>query len=190
MSVRYMQKRFDVSGRPRRPVLHSMGLVLGAAVLLAACGGSSNNDQDAVAGSDATAGSDAAAQQDAASQADAAPSPDADTCPNPPSPGPSGMNGGRNCLTCHSNFTLAGTLYASINGGSVVPSATVKITDSNSQVLELVTGLDGNFYTSQSLAFPVSIQIDKCPDTVSMPAQATQGGCNSCHNDGNRIHLP
>jgi hypothetical protein len=53
-----------------------------------------------------------------------------------------------------------------------------------------VTGSSGNFYATTAVAFPVSVSVSKCPDTVSMTSKPTTGDCNSCHGSSMRIHLP
>jgi hypothetical protein len=105
------------------------------------------------------------------------------------------MNDGMACLGCHAsaqspNMTLAGTLYSAATGGTAVSGATVTVTDNNNAVLTLVTGSTGNFYSSSAVAFPASVSVSKCPDTVAMNAQVNSGDCNSCHGSTSRIHLP
>ena len=70
--------------------------------------------------------------------------------------------------------------------------ATVTITDSTNKKITVVTGSDGNFYTTSSISFPATIQVSKCPDTASMSATISTGDCNSCHNNSKQaqIHLP
>ena len=109
--------------------------------------------------------------------------------------GPTGMNAGQACLGCHAsaqspNMTVAGTLYSAASGGTAVSGATVTVTDNNNAVLTLVTGRTGNFYSSSALAFPISVSVSKCPDTVNMNVQVNSGDCNGCHDSSMRIHLP
>jgi hypothetical protein len=87
-------------------------------------------------------------------------------------------------------LALAGTLYSAATGGTAVSGATVTVTDNNNAVLTLVTGSTGNFYSSSAVAFPASVSVSKCPDTVNMNAQVNSGDCNSCHGSSMRIHLP
>jgi hypothetical protein len=108
------------------------------------------------------------------------------------------MNSGQACLGCHVSggqassriFTAAGTLYASATGGGAVSGATVTITDSNNKKVTIVTGSDGNFYTTTSIAFPATVQASKCPDTQTMSATLSKADCNSCHTSSMQIHLP
>ncbi len=105
------------------------------------------------------------------------------------------MNAGKACLSCHASgqspaITLGGTVYSSATGGSAVSGATVVIRQANNTVLNLVTGNTGNFYTTSTISYPVTISVSKCPDTATMPGTATSGDCNSCHTSSMRIHLP
>jgi hypothetical protein len=105
------------------------------------------------------------------------------------------MKAGNACLGCHASsqspkLTLGGTVYSAVTGGSGVSGATVTITDNGGKQTKLVTGSSGNFYTSSAIAFPATVQISKCPDTVAMSTTVTSGDCNSCHGSSMRIHLP
>jgi hypothetical protein len=105
------------------------------------------------------------------------------------------MNAGKACLSCHGSsqspaITLGGTVYSSATGGSAVSGATVIIREADNTVLNLVTGTTGNFYTTSTISFPITISVSKCPDTVAMPSTPTSGDCNSCHDSSMRIHIP
>jgi hypothetical protein len=109
--------------------------------------------------------------------------------------GPTGMDSGQPCLSCHASsyapsMTVAGTLYSAPTGGTAVSGATVTITDSNNAVIAMVTGSSGNFYTNATIAYPITISISKCPDTVTNPAPSEIGECNSCHDSSMQIHFP
>jgi hypothetical protein len=111
--------------------------------------------------------------------------------------GPSGMNTGQDCVSCHGSgqspaMTAAGTVYSTATGGSGVSGATVTITDNGGKKITMVTGSSGNFYTNSAIAFPATVVLSKCPDTQTMPTTITKGGCNSsgCHTSSMRIHLP
>lgn len=106
-------------------------------------------------------------------------------------------NPGTDCLACHNGngaplFTVAGTLYASINGGSPVAGATIRLTDGKGANVDLVTGSNGNFYSSGAVNFPVTARASGCPNDTLMAAQVQSSGasCNGCHGSANRIHLP
>jgi hypothetical protein len=105
-------------------------------------------------------------------------------------------NPGAVCQTCHTGqgaaplWTVAGTIFETATGGAAVAGATVTITDADGQVLELVTASNGNFYTSQAVALPLTVEASRCPDTKAMNGQPDTGSCNSCHGSTMRIHLP
>jgi len=109
--------------------------------------------------------------------------------------GPSGMNSGKPCITCHGSgqspaMKIAGTLYSALTGGSGVSGATVTITPASGSPITMVTGQSGNFYSNSAVTFPATVQISKCPNTVTMPSTITSGDCNSCHGSSQHIHLP
>jgi hypothetical protein len=114
---------------------------------------------------------------------------------------PSGKhNAGRDCLGCHHGggaaprWTFAGTVYTSPAGGTAVAGATVRVTDAAGVVHELVTAQNGNFWTQEAVAFPLTIRASACPDTRQMSAPVPQTGasCNQsgCHDADFRISLP
>ena len=109
------------------------------------------------------------------------------------------MNTGRACLPCHAQggsaytkqaMPIAGTVYSTATGGSGVSGATVTVTPASGSPIKMVTGNTGNFHSNSTITFPATVQISKCPDTVTMPNTITSGDCNSCHNSSMRIHLP
>jgi hypothetical protein len=147
---------------------------------------------------DARADGSADARVDAARDAAAF---EAAACEPGATSAPAAMQDGDACLNCHATaqgsrpmFTLAGTLYNSVNGtaSDELGGATIVIVDSNNVVTKLVTGSDGSFYTDVNLAFPVTVSASKCPDSATMPVTTSSGNCNSslCHSARNRIHLP
>ena len=62
------------------------------------------------------------------------------------------------------------------------------------QVIDMVTMQNGNFWTSTALAFPVTVLASDCPSAVKMNAGAANGHCNAngCHPGGtsSQMHLP
>ena len=110
------------------------------------------------------------------------------------------MNHGQACMGCHSganpsagiNMTLAGTMYTSATSTTPVVGATIKVTGANGTTITMVTGSNGDFYSTAAITFPATVMASKCPNTQTMPAQATSGNCNQsgCHTSGMRIHLP
>jgi hypothetical protein len=95
---------------------------------------------------------------------------------------------------CHNHgFTVAGTLFTAVNSNTAVRGATITVKDANGQTVDIVTQLNGNFYTSTPVAFPLTVMASSCPNATPMISQVTQGGggCNqtNCHSTM-RIHLP
>lgn len=107
-------------------------------------------------------------------------------------------NAGQDCLnSCHNHgFTLAGTLYTSAAGATAIAGGTITVTDATGKTFDVVSQLDGNFYTSTAVTFPVTVIASECPNIEMMTAPLTskQGGCNNtaCHqpNATGRVHLP
>jgi hypothetical protein len=104
-------------------------------------------------------------------------------------------NAGEDCMACHASFgsrtwTVAGTLYDSAAGTAPIAGATVEVIDANGQVVRMPTADNGNFWTTQPVALPLTVRASKCPDDVPMQGAASSGSCNGCHGAGSRIHLP
>lgn len=109
-------------------------------------------------------------------------------------------NPGTDCLSCHSQsgsgpeFTIGGTLYDGVNSSSPVVGATIRVTDANGLELKLISAQNGNFWTREALAFPVSVGASECPDTLPMISPVTQAGgscgMGGCHTDNFRVYLP
>jgi hypothetical protein len=96
-------------------------------------------------------------------------------------------NTGKNCLSCHSDFKLAGSVYNKSLSG-VMAGATITVTSqaNGSGTLLGTVGTDkaGNFYTTGS--FPLSTGVYVSVKGTSgiikyMSDAVTNGGCNSCH---------
>jgi len=107
------------------------------------------------------------------------------------------MRPGQACLDCHDGgraprFTLAGTVYSDTSGSTGVSGAVVTITDGSGAEVTATTNSAGNFHTSSPITFPADVSITLGSDTVTMPAPATTGNCNSCHggDGGSAIHVP
>ncbi len=108
-------------------------------------------------------------------------------------------NAGQDCMNCHSNWTVAGTLYTTATGSTPAAGATVTVIDANNHSLDLVVQANGNFYTQSSVTFPITLYASDCPTVQMMTAQMTSannnnGGCNQtgCHGFGSsqpHIHL-
>lgn len=107
-------------------------------------------------------------------------------------------NTGRNCMDgCHNHgFTLAGTLYTGVLNNTGYPGATITIKDSSNTTIDVVVQANGNFYTTQPIAFPAVVMASSCPQGTKMTGQVANGACNTaaCHAQvggaAGQIHLP
>jgi hypothetical protein len=166
---------------------------VGVAVLLG-CGASSQGTDAAPTGDDATArdadGTHDGQPTDGAPPGGDGPGGDGPACIPAPAPGPSAHNVGQDCLSCHPAFGAAGSIYSDAAGTQTLGAVTVRILDHNGVTHDGVTCGCGNFIVRNSVAFPATLIVSKCPDTAVMVGEITYGGCNSCHAAGNRVHLP
>jgi hypothetical protein len=106
---------------------------------------------------------------------------------------------GESCLECHGGtllpgepptvttpraapaWTVAGTVFATENGGAGVEGASVHLTDALGATLTLVTNAAGNFYTAEPLVFPLRARVDYAGQSHEMEPDVEYGGCNACH---------
>jgi hypothetical protein len=97
---------------------------------------------------------------------------------------------------CHDHgFTVAGTVYSTVNGNTPVIGATVRVKDAAGVTHDMVTMNNGNFYMSTQVTYPLTVLATSCPNIQPMSAQVAgpgPAGCNrtGCHVSNNRIHLP
>jgi hypothetical protein len=99
------------------------------------------------------------------------------------------MRPGQACLSCHDDFSAAGTVYADMNGSAARSGVTVTLVDDASQTVNLTSNSAGNFYTSESLTFPVTIHVVSGTDEATM-LSANSGDCNSCHSASGSAGAP
>ncbi len=109
-------------------------------------------------------------------------------------------NPGTACQMCHGagrgapTFTLAGTLYDGVGSDVPVAGATIHIVDANGSDVSLTSAENGNFWSSQPIAFPITTYASGCPDRIEMITPVSESGadCNAggCHVAGFRVHLP
>lgn len=103
-------------------------------------------------------------------------------------------NPGQDCLNaCHNHgFTLAGTLYDA-GGTTALAGGSITVKDANGATFDMVAQSNGNFFTSQTIAFPISVYASECPTSTPMTATiaANNGGCNKngCHATGAQGHI-
>lgn len=111
------------------------------------------------------------------------------------------MLAGDNCQSCHAGdqasalgahvWTVAGTVYgapdADENAGK--KDVLVHLTDSRNVKLTLRTNVAGNFYTAESLTFPLQACVEAGGLTHCMQT-ATRGSCNECHTVPSQNQAP
>lgn len=103
-------------------------------------------------------------------------------------PGPL-MNPGDDCLSCHGGgegggFSIAGTAYADphANADAGVDGVKIWVTDATGKVTTLTSNAAGNFYTSQHVQPPLSVEVERSGQTIAMSRTVSTGACNACHN--------
>jgi hypothetical protein len=109
-------------------------------------------------------------------------------------------NAGQECLSCHFDitnaafrWTVAGTLWQDQYGTIPRPGATVRLVDARGQQISMVTDVNGNFYTTQAVNFPLSgPAVSACPNSDAMNGKPTVGSCNQqgCHDAKLPMYLP
>lgn len=109
-------------------------------------------------------------------------------------------NAGQDCMQCHGDFSVAGTLYTSGTGSTAIAGATITIKDASGQTEDLVTQQNGNFYSFNAHSFPITVWASECQISqtaqmmVSQVQSSSNGGCNmsGCHRTTaqGHIHLP
>jgi hypothetical protein len=114
------------------------------------------------------------------------------------------MAPGEDCIRCHGDgggeeedgprWTVAGTVYPSEDAdpGAGLRGASIWIQDSNGKSFTLRSNKAGNFYTAESLAFPIRVAVDGElrhgqttgeVDDLDRPI-LPHGSCNRCHAPG------
>lgn len=96
------------------------------------------------------------------------------------------MDPNQDCLACHSGdgegptWTVAGTF-----GGK---GSRIQITDANGWSFALHAARNGNFYTAEEVAFPITVSVDgklMADDGGVLPVE--YGGCNICHGPNGTV---
>lgn len=99
---------------------------------------------------------------------------------------------GSDCVACHSpgNFeededdafwSVAGTVFADIDGTDGASGVTVRVTDSTGETVELQTHSSGNFYSTRPLTPPLTAEVEIDGSVHEMVSEVETGSCNSCH---------
>ncbi len=114
-----------------------------------------------------------------------------------PENGPT-MRPGEDCLRCHGGspygdqgqevrpataWSLAGTVYATedASADAGVEGADVQVTDASGFAFTLHTNLAGNFYSAESVKFPLQVCVSRHGSVQCMEGPAPNGACNHCH---------
>jgi hypothetical protein len=92
---------------------------------------------------------------------------------------------GYDCLDCHGSFKVAGTVFSAADSTATVSGVTVTIGQATGPDVILTSNSAGNFYTTQTLTFPLTVTVGA--ETMMGPITTGNGGCNTCHSSGNRI---
>jgi hypothetical protein len=100
------------------------------------------------------------------------------------------MRPGEDCMRCHGanedeakTWSIAGTVYdapdADAQAGLL--GAHIQITDASGWSFRLRSNLSGNFYSAESVAFPLQVCAEKGGATHCMEDPVQSGACNACH---------
>lgn len=92
------------------------------------------------------------------------------------------------CSTCHSTFTLSGTVYAKPNEltnclGVDGPANRnfIQVTMTNHNGGSIRVNAAGNFWTTDPIIFPITVGVSGADGGVYMKATVARGDCNTCH---------
>jgi hypothetical protein len=107
------------------------------------------------------------------------------------------MSPGSSCLVCHVNnglatdrpWSVAGTVFGSPSSGldGGVSGASILLTDSHGKQITLISNVAGNFYTGESFANLVDVEVQLGNQRLTMTladggvSLATISDCNRCH---------
>jgi hypothetical protein len=116
-----------------------------------------------------------------------------------PDNGPT-MRPGDDCLRCHGGATpgstteglpvhhatpwsLAGTAYPSLDSGANagIEGVDIQVTDARGFTFTLHSNLAGNFYSAETVAFPLHVCASRNGLARCMESPSPHGACNYCH---------
>lgn len=96
-------------------------------------------------------------------------------------------NTGKNCISCHKKFTLAGSVYQK-GSSAPLPGATISVFSqpggTGTLLATLISDNSGNFYTDKSINFSAGMYVSIKGTTgkiVNKNPAVNTGACNSCH---------
>jgi hypothetical protein len=108
------------------------------------------------------------------------------------------MRPGDDCLRCHGGspggtegmrvqhatpWSLAGTVYPSVDAdaNAGIEGVDVQVNDATGFAFTLHSNLVGNFYSAETVAFPVRVCVSRDGSVTCMEGPAPHGACNFCH---------
>ena len=112
------------------------------------------------------------------------------------------MEPGQDCLRCHGGatvpntpqnpgfevrhartWTLAGTVYGATDAdlSAGILGAYVDVTDANGFSFQLRTNEAGNFYSAESVVFPLTVCVELGGTKTCQQSTTAYGSCNACH---------
>ncbi len=109
------------------------------------------------------------------------------------------MRPGQDCLACHSpeapsgqhakDWSLAGTVYAALDAdpNAGVEGDGVEVTDSAGFAFSLRTNQAGNFYSAETVRFPLAVCVSRGGAKSCMQSPVASGACNACHQPGSGL---
>jgi hypothetical protein len=94
------------------------------------------------------------------------------------------MRPGENCLQCHANFVVAGTVYPSATSaaGAGIAGVSVVVTDAKDVVTTMTSNAAGNFWGSSAITLPLKSAYVVRNGTRTDMLGAPGAGCSTCHN--------
>jgi hypothetical protein len=84
-----------------------------------------------------------------------------------------------NCFTCHSQFSVAGTVRTDGPSGT----RKIELVDSDGVRAIMYPNPYGNFFRHVRLAPPFEVRVTLNNGTVREMRNAPHGSCNACHHD-------
>ena len=94
---------------------------------------------------------------------------------------------GQPCLLCHSDFNVAGTVFADSTTVTPAEGVSVNLLDSAGSTFVATTNVAGNFFVRTDEwqpVFPMKVSITSNGVTTTMTANVGRNGsCASCHVD-------
>ena len=109
------------------------------------------------------------------------------------------MSPGQDCLACHSpgapsgqhakDWSLAGTVYPALDAdpNAGVEGDEVEVTDTAGFAFSLRTNQAGNFYSAESVRFPLAVCVSRGGAKSCMQSPVASGACNACHQPGSGL---